>query len=165
MCAISCTLYSEWFREMVKYGGLRISSYSVHLFYTSAELVMNISVPHKQNVLKAGRGQIRIRNTGFTITTNDCPPKCQCTWQILHIRKFGGSETFRFETGEATILRSMNDYSAYKQSLFILYYRLACIYTIPCTCTCVSLWCVCKLCWNSHCSEQMLCGFVVQCPV
>lgn len=51
-------------------------------------------------MLKPGRGQIRIRNTGFTITNSEVPPRCQGSWQILHIRKFGGSEQFRFETGK-----------------------------------------------------------------
>lgn len=50
-------------------------------------------------MLKAGKAQLRIRNTGFTITSTDTPPKCQGSWQILHIRKFGGSDAFRFETG------------------------------------------------------------------
>ena len=67
--------------------------------YFISELILNIAVPYKQNVLKAGRGQIRIRNTGFTITTNEVPPKCQGSWQMLHIRKFGYSDQFRFETG------------------------------------------------------------------
>lgn len=64
-----------------------------------AELVINISVPQKQHLLKAGKAFLRIRNTGFTITTNDNPPRCQGTWQIIHVRKYGGSGLFRFETG------------------------------------------------------------------
>ena len=69
--------------------------YSLHFL----ELVLNIYVPTKQNNLKSGRAQLRIRNTGFTITTCDNPPRCQGTWQIIHIRKYGGSESFRFQTG------------------------------------------------------------------
>ncbi len=63
------------------------------------ELVLNIYIPTKQNNLKSGRALLRIRNTGFTITTCDSPPRCQGTWQIIHIRKYGGSESFRFQTG------------------------------------------------------------------
>ena len=60
-------------------------------------------------MLKPGKAQMRIRNTGFTITTADTPPKCQGSWQILHIRKFGGSDSFRFETGRLY----MNMYTMY----------------------------------------------------
>lgn len=63
------------------------------------ELVVNITVPMKQQSLKAGKGFLRIRNTGFTITTFDNPPRCQGTWHIIHIRKYGGTELFRFQTG------------------------------------------------------------------
>ena len=65
--------------------------------------MINISIPTKQNMLKAGKAQLRIRNTGFTITSTDTPPKCQGSWQILHIRKFGGSDAFRFETGKCAM--------------------------------------------------------------
>ena len=65
-------------------------------------------------MLKAGKAQLRIRNTGFTITSTDAPPKCQGSWQILHIRKFGGSDAFRFETG-----------------MFIAYYYQALMHTQP----------------------------------
>jgi hypothetical protein len=50
-------------------------------------------------MLRPGKGHIRVRNSGFTITNAEVPPKCQGSWQILHIRKFGGNELFRFETG------------------------------------------------------------------
>ena len=70
-----------------------------YCFMFVLELVLNISIPTRQNMLKAGRAQLRVRNTGFTITTCDNPPRCQGTWQIIHIRKYGGSDSFRFQTG------------------------------------------------------------------
>ncbi len=66
------------------------------------ELVININIPVKQHLLKTGKATLRIRNTGFTITTCDNPPRCQGTWHIIHIRKYGGSELFRFQTGTDT---------------------------------------------------------------
>ena len=74
-------------------------TFSSLLIILSTEMVMNIEIPYKQKSLKAGKAQMRIRNTGFTITSLDGPPKCMGSWQILHIRKFGGSDSFRFETG------------------------------------------------------------------
>ena len=73
-------------------------------YICSIELVLNIYIPSKQNFLKSGRAQLRVRNTGFTITTCDNPPRCQGTWQIIHIRKYGGSDSFRFQTGTSLSL-------------------------------------------------------------
>ena len=78
---------------------------TVHVLYIHCyvllllELVINVEVPHKQKFLKSGKAQMRIRNTGFTITSLDAPPKCMGTWLILHVRKFGGGDAFKFETG------------------------------------------------------------------
>ena len=72
--------------------------------HTSTELVLYISIPFKQNVLRAGKAQLRIRNLGFTITTCDSPPRTQGSWQIIHIRKYGGSDFFKFETGMLKVL-------------------------------------------------------------
>jgi hypothetical protein len=63
------------------------------------ELVVNVNIPAKQHMLKAGKGFLRIRNTGFSITTCESPPRCQGTWHIIHIRKYGGTDMFRFQTG------------------------------------------------------------------
>lgn len=67
--------------------------------YLGKELVLNVNIPFKQHILKSGRAQLRVRNTGFTITTCDNPPRSQGSWQIIHIRKYGGSDSFRFQTG------------------------------------------------------------------
>ena len=69
------------------------------------ELTFGIVIAQKQGQLKSGRGVLRIRNTGFTITTSDSPPRCMGTWQITHIRKFGGSSSFKFQTGESLLSR------------------------------------------------------------
>ena len=83
---------------MYMYIYMILCEFHIYSLY-SIELVLNIYIPTKQNNLKSGRAQLRIRNTGFTITTCDSPPRCQGTWQIIHIRKYGGSESFRFQTG------------------------------------------------------------------
>ncbi|CAI8029348.1 Protein Dok-7, partial [Geodia barretti] len=67
--------------------------------YLGKELTFGIVIPQRHGQLKSGRGVLRIRNTGFTITTSDSPPRCMGTWQITHIRKFGGSSSFKFQTG------------------------------------------------------------------
>ena len=81
---------------------LSLTHTNIHVLshsHTHSELTFSIVIPQKQGQLKSGRGVLRIRNTGFTITTCDNPPRCMGTWQIIHIRKFGGSEAFKFQTG------------------------------------------------------------------
>lgn len=84
---------------------VQVQDWYLYIFYLCCfvvvlELVVSINVPVKQHSLKAGKGALRIRNTGFTITTCDNPPRCQGTWHIIHIRKYGGTDLFRFQTGK-----------------------------------------------------------------
>ncbi len=81
---------------------------------------MNVEVPYKQKSLKSGKAQMRVRNTGFTITSLDAPPRCMGSWQILHIRKFGGSDSFRFETGNKEYFMYLQHVSLFKKKIIII---------------------------------------------
>ena len=72
----------------------------INIAFFVLELLIAIQIPTKQPLLRVGKAILRIRNTGFTITTCENPPRCQGTWQIIHIRKYGGSDIFRFQTGK-----------------------------------------------------------------
>ncbi len=77
-----------------------MNTYTNLLYILYLELLVNINVPSKQPLLRMGKAVLRIRNTGFTISTCENPPRCQGTWQIIHIRKYGGTDIFRFQTGK-----------------------------------------------------------------
>ena len=104
--------FEMWQQKMV--------SLSLPTSLSLSELTFGIVIPQKQGQLKSGRGVLRIRNTGFTITTSDSPPRCLGTWQITHIRKFGGTGSFKFQTGTVCMISSSHSHythSSHMQSL------------------------------------------------
>ena len=68
----------------------------------AAEWTFSVRVLATQNIVPTGEAMMRFYPRFFSLT-NGTPPVCLGLWQHNHLRRYGGSQGFSFESGSRSI--------------------------------------------------------------